>query len=201
MEWLDKLGKNTFKSIKREDYENDEIYNQFWKIDSDSWAKQIEKGYPFPKERIREILKDINYDTVLDFGCHQGHLYEWYFQGKDYLGVDIIQGNIDIAIEKYKAAGGNFKVISSVPTEWQLADSYDLIFCEAVLVHIPPKHFDTLIEKLLNLGKTCLFIEADVAKIRSKTSYCYDRNYRKIFSLCKYINLEGSVLSAYLVKR
>jgi len=74
-------------------------------------------------------------DKILDLGCGNGRLIE-LFQGKniEYAGIDNSQKLIEIASQKYP--NGNFQVFDGLKIPFP--DNYfDVIFCMAVLQHIP----------------------------------------------------------------
>ncbi len=76
-------------------------------------------------------------DKVLDLGCGNGRLYEALKEKQvDYVGCDNSKELIKIAQEKYPE--GNFKLTDGLTLP--LKDhSFDIIYCIAVLHHIPSK--------------------------------------------------------------
>lgn len=88
-----------------------------------------------------EIKPLVNYvrsgDKILDLGCGNGRLVD-LFEGQtaDYIGIDNSENLIKAAREKYP--GKNFIVYNGLNIPFN--DGYfDIIFCIAVLHHIPSK--------------------------------------------------------------
>ena len=78
-------------------------------------------------------------DKILDLGCGNGRLIE-LFEGKgiEYIGVDNSEKMIEIARARYP--GGKFLVIPDLNLPFS-DNSFDKVYCLAVLHHIPSDEF------------------------------------------------------------
>ncbi len=73
-------------------------------------------------------------DRVLDLGCGNGRLSELFSRDIHYLGVDISNEMLKIAKAKYP--NSDFQLINFLSLPF-LAESFDVIYCLAVLHHVP----------------------------------------------------------------
>lgn len=109
-----------------------EIYNQISHDFSDSRSLMWQ-----------DLLPLLDYtkkgDRVLDLGCGNGRLFG-ALQGKsiDYIGVDNSQGLLIIAGQKYPSV--NFQLSDGFNLPFR-DNFFDIIYCIAVLHHIPSNNF------------------------------------------------------------
>jgi tRNA (uracil-5-)-methyltransferase TRM9 len=99
-------------------------------------AEDFSRTRPFVWEEFKppaEYAKDG--DKVLDLGCGNGRFIELFRNRNiDYIGIDISQKMIEIARQKFP--DGNFQIFDGLAIPFP--DNYfDVIFCIAVLHHIP----------------------------------------------------------------
>ena len=74
-------------------------------------------------------------DRVLDLGCGNGRLIELFNDKKiEYMGIDVSEKLIDIAKRKYSQ--NNFQIFDGLKITFA-DNSFNVVFCIAVLHHIP----------------------------------------------------------------
>ncbi|EKD58764.1 MAG: hypothetical protein ACD_56C00056G0001 [uncultured bacterium] len=100
-----------------------------------------------------ECIKDYTHsgEKVLDFGCGNGRLLE-LIGGSDveYFGVDVSQGLIDLASEKYSNEKVKFLKLNPIQTTLAFDDNYfNTIYSIAVFHHFPSRKYREEIAKEL----------------------------------------------------
>jgi len=148
---------------------------------------------------IKESIESISFNSVIDFGCSNGHASEM-FKGKGYFGVDISTEAIKTASSKYPHL--IFKTISVNPIYWNLK-KVDLIYCYTTLIHIQEKYFSTSLTKILKCCKEAIFIEFDLSINKVNYNFvpwCNERNFNEILKPYKKIRINGTNLSVFFVK-
>ena len=119
----------------------DDLIKQYHKIHS-------EKLYGCTSERLLHLIlpyiKEINPESILDYGCGQSQLAEMIQKeiAADKTGIINIY-KYDPAIDEY----------SSLPKE-----KVDLVICTDVLEHVPPEDVDGTIKEIVALGENCFFV-------------------------------------------
>ena len=109
-------------------------YDQAW----DSIYGDMQRFGPTHKHLRRiysKILKEIQYNSILDVGCGTGLNFPLLLEGKsikEVAGIDISSNAVNLAKEKYN---GEFFVLDI--QEGNLKHRYDLVFCSLVLEHVP----------------------------------------------------------------
>jgi trans-aconitate methyltransferase len=137
-------------------------YDQLWET---KWDDMKRYG-PFSRH-IRRILKDIirplKIDSVLDIGCGQGSLLQELCAEFPYIkpyGVDISKSAVELAIQR--VPNGRFCVLDI--TQQPLNEKYDLVVCSEVLEHIPDDI--TTIRNLRQTTGKYLLISAPQGRMR-----------------------------------
>jgi len=108
-------------------------YNEAW----ESIYGDIQRFGPTHRHLHRiysNILRQIEYESVLDVGCGTGLNFPLFLEGKnvkEVAGVDISSKAISLAKEKYD---GEFRVLDI--QEQHLVRKYNLVFCSLVLEHL-----------------------------------------------------------------
>ena len=126
-------------------------YERFWEIRGQTPAEPFDDT---KQNLILDILKDIDYLTVLEFGCGNGELSQLIKKKNCHLtGVDIsedrLQMNTDI----------DGKVLTDI-TKDILLPVADLVICSHFLLHIKPDDLENVIKKMLKYSsKYVIFIE------------------------------------------
>ena len=124
-------------------------YKKYWQTDN---LRNIVAGTDTenpegwdPVEVLREMLKTMDFETVLDFGCGYGRLCK-AFQPKNYTGIDLNPQAIQEAQKRYPDYF--FKEIE-VDSEY---DNVDIVLAYTVFLHLDD---DTLGIILQRLRKAC----------------------------------------------
>ena len=148
-------------------------YDSFWEI------RGQEPAAPFDdtkKQLIRDILKDIDYLTVLEFGCGNGELSQLIKEKNCHLtGVDIsedrLQMNTDI----------DATILQDVTKDYLFPVS-DLVICSHFLLHIKPEDINQVLEKMLKYSsKYVIFIEPNPsAKLGEWEYYNFQHDYTSL---------------------
>jgi SAM-dependent methyltransferase len=137
-------------------------YDQGWETKWDD----MKKYGPFSLH-IRRILKDIirplKIDSVLDIGCGQGSLLQELCAEFPYIkpyGVDISKSAVELAIQR--VPNGRFWVLDI--SQQPLNQKYDLVVCSEVLEHIPDDI--TTLRNLKQMTGRYLLISAPQGRMR-----------------------------------
>jgi len=108
-------------------------YNEMW----ETVYGDIQQYGPAQRHLRRiysQILREIEYESVLDVGCGPGLNLPILLKDKNIekvAGIDISNKAIDLAKERYH---GEFMVLDI--EEQHLGNKYDLVFCSLVLEHL-----------------------------------------------------------------
>ncbi len=167
-------------------------YESFWEERGINPADEFDES----KQRlIRNILKDIEYLTVLEFGCGDGQLSRLIKEKESHLtGVDIsedrLQMNNDI----------DAKLLLDITKADYLFPISDLVICSHFLLHIKPEDVELVVKKMIGFSsKFIIAIEPNVEAITGEWEYYnFKHNYETLFSkyelktriipLSKYVN-------------
>ncbi len=122
----------------------------FWERDSFRNIRPGKKEFPEgfdPREVLKELIEDIDYETVVDFGCGYGRLCK-AFSPEEYIGTDIS----DKAIEEARKRNPDYKFISYAKP------SADIYLAYTVFLHLSDEQ---LVEELETI-QTTYFIIAEI---------------------------------------
>ena len=95
--------------------------------------------YSFPKEMMFALARDLGGKRVLDIGCGDGVTsVELVYCGAVVHGVDISPCSIDVARRRAALQGleASFDVVNVVEADSLGEESYDVVWCGAVLHHL-----------------------------------------------------------------
>ena len=150
-------------------------YLEFWE------NKGVEPAQPFNEDKkriIRNILKDYDYLTVLEFGCGNGELSQLIKEKECHLtGVDIsedrLQMNTDI----------DARLLLDITNSDYLFPVSDLVICSHFLLHIKPEDIELVVKKMVGFSsKYIIVIEPNVETITGEWEYYnFKHNYNKLF--------------------
>ena len=148
-------------------------YEQFWEVRGQTPAEPFDDT---KQNLIIDILKDIDYLTVLEFGCGNGELSQLIKKKNCHLtGLDIsedrLQMNTDI----------DGKVLTDI-TKDILLPVADLVICSHFLLHIKPDDLESVIKKMLKYSsKYVIFIEPNpTAKLGEWEYYNFQHEYNSM---------------------
>jgi glycosyltransferase involved in cell wall biosynthesis len=163
---------------------------RYWEKRADSWDQQAQVDI-VKRDKLRQILDSLSFDSVLDVGCGNGRFVP-FFEGKDYAGFDISERLVEICKERFpdltfvsSSVEESDKAFGNIilPSQKHLTRQFDLIFCYTVLEHVPPHNLDKAVAALKKLGKKMLLIEPK--DFVPNADYCYSHDYRKHFKIKK----------------
>lgn len=154
----------------------------YWEKYADHW---IEKGTLLYKtddwEHIKKYVDDIDPKSVIDVGCGDGRWSE-FFEGKEYLGIDISSKLVKYAQKKYP----DRKFVDTSLEDLKADKKYDLAFCYTVFEHIKEEDMEKAVQSLKKVAKKAILVEP--INIDTKY-YCINHDYRKWFKIIKEKNL------------
>jgi SAM-dependent methyltransferase len=131
-----------------------------------------------PVEVLEEILKSLNFETVLDFGCGYGRLCK-AFQPKHYTGIDLNPQAIQEAQNRYPDYF--FKEIE-LDSEY---DNVDIILAYTVFLHLDDDIIGSILQRLRKACKKYLIIGEILGREwrRPGDPPVFNRNYDDYISL------------------
>jgi SAM-dependent methyltransferase len=138
-----------------------ELKNLF---DHDYYENGIKKGISgyenykwMPTRSIPEaisIIENINFDSVLDFGCAKGFLvYALNLLGKNAIGVDISKYALDNSLQQVKD-----KVFFLDKKLSEMNIFTDLLIAKDVLEHIPENEIDDVLLEFYKVSKQVFLV-------------------------------------------
>ena len=149
-------------------------YDRGWQSQWDD----MKKYGPFSRHlrrMIKQIVRPLEFQSVLDIGCGQGSLLQELqteFPKIIPYGIDISVSAVELA--RGRVSGGRFRVMDI--TEGSLDEKYDLVVCSEVLEHIP----DDLaaLQNLRKMTQKYLLVSAPQGRMRGfEKQYGHVRNY------------------------
>lgn len=161
--------KETYNKIA-EEWHNDHKTDDWWVAGTDKFI---------------ELMN--NRGLVLDVGCGSGVKSKYLInKGLKVVGIDIAEKMVEIA--KKEVTGGEFIVMDLLDVD-KLPYTFDGIFMQAVLLHIPKKDVKEVLNKLVNKLKNGGFLYIAVKEKRLggaeeevKIDNDYGYNYERFFS-------------------
>ena len=162
-----------------------------------NWLKWSDMKQYGPSSRhlrrlIFNIIKNLNFNSVMDIGCGEGSfLKELFFlrQGIDVIGIDISSNAISLA--KKKISNGIFKVLNA---EKEIIDlKADLVVCCDVIEHIVNDQF--VINNLAYASNRYILISTLQGQMRDiEKDVGHVRNYSKEDLFNKFKNAGISIV-------
>ena len=161
--------KDTYNKIA-EDWHKDHEKDVWWVGGTDKFISLIKKS-----------------GRVLDVGCAGGTKSKYFIsKGLEVLGIDFSENLIEIA--KREVPKGEFRVLDVNDLD-TLEESFDGIFMQAVLLHIPRKEVESVFTKAVDKLKTGGYLYVAVKdkieggtdeEVKKENDYGYD--YERFFS-------------------
>lgn len=176
--------KETYNKIAKE-WHKDHQPDDWWLSGTDTFISFLKAG-----------------DLVLDVGCGGGTKSKYLMsKGLKVVGIDISEGMIEIA--KKEVPEGKFMVMDLLEVS-SLEERFDGIFMQAVLLHIPKKDAQIILEKIVGKLKHSGYLYIAVkeklpngideeVKIDNDYGYDYERffSYYTIEELRSYLEFLG----------
>jgi len=142
------------------------------------------KGQDKEESKLVEYLKNIEFNTVFEFGCGFGRVAKLIidnFNINEYVGVDISLGQINNA---KKQGLDKAKFYHSAILDFSTEKKFDLVIGTGVAMHIPEKQIIPTIQKLISLSKKHIInIDAYEPNLtRRLARHCFNHNYKEIYT-------------------
>lgn len=173
---------------------------EYWEKRANHWEKLAKHDDLPNKEQLDELLKDLDYNSVLDVGSGNGRWFN-YFKGKDYTGIEISERLVEIAKEHYPEA----EFIATKLEDYEPDKKFDLAFSYTCLQHIKPKEIEAAVKHLKGMSKYTVIIETrSVQKPINDTGYFIHDfkdgdpinitpDYQNVYEYEKYFNIVKTV--------
>jgi ubiquinone/menaquinone biosynthesis C-methylase UbiE len=142
----------------------------------ESFVKRTDPLHPKPLSDI--FLKLIKNKTkILDLGCAQGRDTKYFLdKGYEVIGVDLSEKLIENAIQKYPKA--KFEIMDIRDLKFP-ENSFDAIWANAILVHIPKKEIHKTLQGIKRIMKNDGIMMVCVkTKKDGKNSETYEKDKR-----------------------
>lgn len=174
---------------------NEELRKTYNKIAGD-WASD-HKMDDWWKKGTNEFLRNLSQNSnILDLGCGSGYKTKYMKDlGYEVEGFDFSEEMVNKSKEKFPDI--NFRVFDIYDLD-SLGKTYDGIFCQAVLLHIPKKDIFSILEKIKRKIKDGGVLYITVKGMREdgvgeeivkENDYGYD--YERFFSYYSLQELKG----------
>lgn len=161
--------KDTYNKIAK-DWHKDHQSDDWWYEGTDEFISYFKKG-----------------DNILDVGCGCGTKSKYLIdKGLNVTGIDFSENFIDIA--KKEVSDGDFKVMDINNID-KLEKTFDGIFIQAVLLHIPKNEVESLLKEIIKKLNTGGYLYVAVKEkreggvdeeIKKENDYGYE--YERFFS-------------------
>jgi len=141
------------------------------------------KGQDKEQSKLVEYLKNIEFNTVFEFGCGFGRVAKLItdnFDIDEYVGVDISLGQINNA---KKLGLDKAKFYHSAILDFSTEKKFDLVLGTGVAMHIPKKQIIPTIQKLISLSKKHIInVESYDPNLTQRLArHCFNHNYKEIY--------------------
>lgn len=166
----------------------------YWERRATAWDRQAGETLPDLQE-LEPLFKQLKPASVLDVGCGNGKWYPYFaVNNVNYRGIDISEGLIHRAQEKFPDAAKLFKVckLEDVP---KVKQKFDLAFCYTVLEHVTEGEFPKAVKALKGIAKHVILVEPINFKSRH---YCHSHHYEDAFNVVKKVKLSDKMI--YVIK-
>lgn len=163
------LNKDTYNRIA-EDWHQDHLKDEWWIQGTNRFIEHLHAGA-----------------HVLDVGCAGGVKSQYLKQhGLEVVGIDLSEAMIGIAKREYPGIEFHTMDLSEA---WRLSHTFDGIFMQAVLLHVPKKDAHARIQSLAQTLKSGGYFYVAVKAMRPngvgeevKTENDYGYEYQRFFS-------------------
>ncbi len=147
--------------------------------------EQFDKKFQENEEnKFVEYLKNIEFNTVFEFGCGFGRMTKLIldnFDINDYTAIDV---SIDQINNAKKQGMDKVKFYQSMILDFSTERKFDLVFGTKVLMHIPEKQIIPTIQKLISFSKKHI-INLDSYEpnlTHGLARHCFNHNYMEIYT-------------------
>ncbi|MBU6321393.1 MAG: class I SAM-dependent methyltransferase [Patescibacteria group bacterium] len=165
-----------------EDWHRDHASDTWWQEGTNAFITHLPSG-----------------GTVLDVGCGSGVKSKYFLdRGFSVTGIDIAEKLLSIA--RREAPGGSYRQLSMVDLD-QLAETFDGVFAQASLLHIPKAEAPAVVRKMVERAKPGGHIylavkEAREGKPEEAIERENDYGYERFFSYYTMAELERYLTDA-----
>jgi SAM-dependent methyltransferase len=169
-----------------EDWHNDHVDDDWWLEETDRLIARLAPGA-----------------SVLDVGCGSGLKSKYFLdRGFKVIGIDISESLL--AIARRLAPGGDYRLLSMEELD-QVPETFDLVFAQASLLHIPKREAAAVVAKMAERTKQSGFVYVAVKETKpgqpdesmlKESDYGYE--YERFFSYFTQEEIEGYMEAAGL---
>ena len=138
------------------------------------------KFQEYEQNKFIDYLKNIEFNSVLEFGCGFGRLTKLVqenFDIKDYVAIDVSMDQINHASKRVS----NVTFFRSMILDFSVERQFDLVFGTKVLMHVPKKFIRPTIKKLISFSKKHI-INLDYQPNGRLARHCFNHNYKEIYA-------------------
>ena len=136
------------------------------------------------KNKLVEYLKNIEFNTVFEFGCGFGRMTKLIldnFKINDYIAIDV---SIDQINNAKKQGMDKVKFHQTMILDFSTERKFDLVFGTKVLMHIPEKQIIPTIQKLISFSKKHIInLDSYEPNLTHELArHCFNHNYMEIYT-------------------
>ena len=163
-------------------------YDSFWK----ERGKTPAQKWPESKqEAVRNILKDLDFDSVLEVGCGDGEFSKLLLEkSRNVTGIDL-------SLERIKSSPLRISIHKDfLKAYFDPNQKFDLVCCSHVLLHIKPEDVMEFYNKMKQLSnKYILLIEPDLFQYPDLNwnEMNFPHDYERLFGPFKQFGIEPKV--------
>ena len=132
-------------------YRNGSGYNarEFWEVNTAGYVKW--EVYQPDEPEIIALVERMTPHCVLELGCGVGRNARYFASADSYVGIDLSLNLLKRAVERQQT--NSLGILRSDVSALSFADAtFDLVFADSTIQHVPPRAIEQCIEEMLRVS-------------------------------------------------